>query len=45
MDHHPELCGRHFFSDEEKAELLRKYKDWLDRESKGVQEMLKKLEK
>jgi hypothetical protein len=45
IDHHPELCGRHFFSDEEKAELLQKYKEWLDKESKGVQEMLEKLGK
>ena len=45
MDHHPEHCGRHFFSKEEKVELLEKYREWLEKESKGVGEMLEDLKK
>jgi hypothetical protein len=45
MGHHQEMCGRHFFTKEERKELLLKYKEWLDKESEGVREMIEKLEK
>lgn len=43
--HDPSMCGRHFFTKEEKAEVLERYKDWLEKEAKGVQEMLDELKK
>ncbi|HLC66374.1 MAG TPA: hypothetical protein VJK52_01915 [Candidatus Nanoarchaeia archaeon] len=43
----PEDCcgseGRKFLTAEEKIDRLGKYKDWLDQESKGVQEAMQKL--
>ena len=38
-------CGRHFLTTEEKIENLEKYKEWLDKESKGVEEEIEKLKK
>ena len=38
-------CERQFLTKEEKVEGLKKYKKWLDNESKGVQEAIDKLNK
>ncbi|MGB6679929.1 MAG: hypothetical protein WBF08_01220 [Candidatus Bathyarchaeia archaeon] len=35
--------GRNFLTKEEKIEKLNEYKDWLDNESKGVQETIEKI--
>jgi hypothetical protein len=37
--------GRHFLTKEEKIAKLKEYKDWLDSESKGVDETISKLKK
>jgi hypothetical protein len=37
--------GRHFLTKEEKIEKLEEYKQWLDNESKGVEEAIEKLKK
>ena len=37
--------GRNFLTKEEKIEKLQGYKDWLDSESKGVEESISKLKK
>ena len=37
--------GRHFLTTEEKIEKLEEYKNWLDNESKGVEEAIAKLKK
>ena len=42
-EHDPSMCGRHFFTKEEKAEVLERYKEWLEKEAKGVQELLDEL--
>lgn len=36
--------GRHFLTKEEKIEKLTKYKEWLIKESKGVEEAIKELQ-
>ena len=41
MKHH----GRSFFTKEEKIEMLERYKEWLDSESKGVSERIEELKK
>ena len=38
--HHPRM----FLTKEEKIEHLQKYKNWLDSESKGVEETITKLQ-
>lgn len=38
-------CGRQFFTKEERAEVLARYKEWLEKEAKGVEEALEKLNK
>jgi len=39
-------CGtRSFFTKEEKTEMLREYKESLEKEAKGVAEKIKQLEK
>jgi len=39
-------CGtRSFFTKEEKVEMLREYKESLEKEAKGVSERIKQLEK
>ena len=39
-------CGtRSFFTKEEKAEMLKEYKESLEKEAKGVGERIKQLEK
>ena len=38
-----EYSGRSFLTKDEKVEKLNKYKDWLDNESKGVDETIKKI--
>ena len=35
--------GRHFLTKEEKIKKLLQYKDWLDNESKGIEEAIEKL--
>lgn len=44
-----ETCGcygaRSFFTKEEKVEMLKEYKDSLEKEAKGVGERIKQLEK
>jgi len=44
-----ESCGcygqRSFFTKEEKAEMLKEYKESLEKEAKGVGERIKQLEK
>jgi uncharacterized protein (DUF2164 family) len=37
--------GRSFFSREEKIQMLKEYKDYLEKEAKGVSEKIKDLEK
>ena len=37
--------GRRFLTTEEKIERLQEYKEWLDNESKGVEEAILKLQK
>jgi hypothetical protein len=37
--------GRRFLTTEEKIERLKEYKEWLDNESKGVEEAISKLKK
>jgi len=36
--------GRHFLTSEEKIKHLQHYKKWLENETKGVQEVINKLE-
>ncbi len=38
-------CGRHFFTKEERAEVLERYREWLEKESKGVEEAIEGLKK
>ena len=40
-------CGynRNFLTKEEKVEMLREYKEHLDKESKGISERIKEIEK
>ena len=44
MDHGM-CCGRQFLTTEEKVEKMEKYKEWLDNESKGVEEEIERLKK
>ena len=37
-------CGRQFLTKEEKISKLKEYKNWLDNESKGVEEKITELE-
>ncbi len=37
--------GRTFLTRDEKVEKLKEYKDWLDSESKGVEEAIQDLKK
>lgn len=43
------MCGmdgmRHFLTNEEKIELLKERKEWLEMEARGVDEVIKDLEK
>ena len=43
--HHGRYHGRRFLTTEEKIERLQEYKEWLDNESKGVEEAILKLKK
>ncbi len=38
-------CGRHFLTAEEKIEHFEKYKEWLEMETKGVDEAITTLKK
>jgi hypothetical protein len=38
-------CNRHFLTAEEKIEHLKKYKEWLEMETKGVDEAIANLKK
>ncbi len=45
-----EYCGcecspRNFLTREEKLEMLKEYKQWLEKEGKGVAERIKELQK
>mgnify|MGYP001581239920 CR=1 FL=1 len=40
-----EMPGRSFLTKDEKIEMLQEYKERLDKESKGVAERIKELEK
>ena len=40
-----QMCGRKFFTKEERAEVLERYKDWLEKEAKGVQEAIERMKK
>jgi hypothetical protein len=42
---HHHQHGRQFFTKDEKIEMLEKYKEWLDNESKGVKEKIEELKK
>jgi len=43
------MCGgtgmRNFFTKEEKIEMLKEYEDYLNKETKGVAERIKELER
>ena len=39
------FSGRNFLTKEEKIEKLNEYKQWLDSESKGIDEVISKLKK
>jgi hypothetical protein len=41
----PHHCGRNFFTKDEKIEMLEKYKEWLEKETKGVDETIENLKK
>ncbi len=43
--HKGKYHGRRFLTTEEKIERLQEYKEWLDNESKGVEEAILKLKK
>ena len=38
-------CGRQFLTKEEKIEHLEKYKEWLEKEAKGIQETIDEIKK
>ena len=38
-------CHRQFLTKEEQVEMLEYYKKWLEKEAKGVQEEIEKLQK
>lgn len=39
-------CGhRNFLTKEEKVEMLKEYKEWLEKEAKGVTERIKEMQK
>jgi hypothetical protein len=39
------MSGRHFFTKEERAEVLERYKEWLEKEAKGVEEAIDRMNK
>ncbi|UCC92438.1 MAG: hypothetical protein JSW25_07125 [Thermoplasmata archaeon] len=41
--HDDNTCGRHFFTKEERAEVLERYKEWLEKEAKGVEEAIERM--
>ena len=43
--HDDHMCGRQFFTQEERAEVLERYKVWLEKEAKGVQEEIDRITK
>lgn len=43
--HDDHMCGRQFFTKEERAEVLERYKEWLEKEAKGVEEAMERMEK
>lgn len=38
-------CGRQFFTKEERTEVMERYKEWLEKETKGVEEAIERLNK
>jgi hypothetical protein len=43
--HDEHNCGRQFFTKEERAEVMKRYKEWLEKEAKGVEEALERMKK
>lgn len=43
--HDDHMCGRHFFTKEERAEVLERYKEWLEKEAEGVSEAIESMKK
>lgn len=43
--HGDDMCGRHFFTKEETAEVMQRYKEWLEKEAKGVEEAIEQMSK
>jgi hypothetical protein len=43
--HGDHMCGRHFFTKEERVEVMQRYKEWLEKEAKGVEEAIEQLNK
>ena len=43
--HDDQMCGRKFFTKEERAEVLERYQDWLEKEDKGVEEAIEGMKK
>ena len=43
--HDDRMCGRQFCTKEERAEVMERYKEWLEREAKGVGEALDRMNK
>lgn len=44
-EHGAGMYGRSFFTNEEKVEFLKEYREELEREVKGITERIKELEK
>jgi len=46
MEHRHGCHGRrHFYTKQEKIEMLEEYKTWLDKEKQGVEERIEELKK
>ena len=43
--HDDHMCGRQFFTKEERAEVLERYREWLEKEAKGVGEAIERMNK
>ena len=43
--HDDHMCGRQFFTKEERAEVMERYKEWLEKETKGVEEAIERMKK
>ena len=38
------MAGRHFLTNQEKIDLLKERKEWMEQEAKGISEVIKELE-